>query len=163
MEAGSAVKPRRLGRKLLFRLLAPVLGVLLVIALLEAGLRLYGYNPLALGEFTQGAEYFLRSASHPYIDYVLVPGAEGTFHGRHVKINSHGFRDSEYGFSKALDTCRIVVIGDSIAFGHRMNVEDTFPEQLEAIYRTGPGDVEVLNLAVSGYDTLSEVAFLEQA
>lgn len=163
MEAGFVVKPKRLGRKLLFRLLAPVLGVLLVIALLETGLRFFGYNPLTLGEFTEGAEYFLRAASHPYIDYALVPGAEGTFHGRHVKINSHGFRGREYSFSKAPGTCRIVVIGDSIAFGHRMNVEDTFPEQLEAMYRTGPDDVEVLNLAVSGYDPLNEVAFLEQA
>jgi len=54
------------------------------------------------------------------------------------------------------------VLGDSIAFGTNLDVGETFPKRLESMYAVSGRPVEVLNLAVAGYDTLNEVVFLEQ-
>lgn len=77
-----------------------------------------------------------------------------------VRINSHGFRDREFPVAKPPGTFRIVVLGDSIVWGHRLPLEDTFAKQLEGLLnaRPGPGPTyEVLNFGVSGYSARQEV------
>lgn len=143
-----------------FRLLAPITGVLLVLAAAELGLRLAGYDPV--GRYLRVGAGFLRESEHPDLDYVLEPGAQGFAWGTTVSVNSSGFRDREYARQKPPGTRRVVVLGDSIAFGNHLDVDRTFPEQLEAMFRSAGKSVDVLNLAVGGYHTLNEVAFLEQ-
>jgi lysophospholipase L1-like esterase len=92
--------------------------------------------------------------------YELVPGFEGEVWGASVKINSHGIRDREYDVRKPAGTYRIAAIGDSITFGNRLAQELTYSERLEGLFVDRA--VEVLNLGVGGYDTLQEVARLEQ-
>jgi hypothetical protein len=84
-------------------------------------------------------------------------------------INQLGFRDHEYSIQKPKDVYRIVVIGDSIAFGYCNNEEplslnSTFSKLLEAklnkIRPFGYSRIEVLNMGVSGYHTLQEAEFL---
>ncbi len=145
----------------LFRILAPLLGVLLVLAVLEVGLRLAGYDPIR--RYTKVRDGFLRESANPDLDYELVPGAQGFAWGTQVAVNAHGFRDREYPIAKAPGTRRIVVIGDSIAFGTFLEPEQTFPKRLEARFAGAGAPVEVLNLAIAGYDIVNEVAFLEQA
>lgn len=151
--------PKR-SRLLLFRLLVPLLSIAVIVGLFEIGLRVRGYDPL--GKVLDGRMYFLRSSKRPGLDYDLVPGVVGKNWGTTIAINSHGFRDREYDLAKPRGVRRIVVLGDSIAFGTNLEAADTFPERLEAMYGVSGRKVEVLNLAVAGYDTLNEVVFLEQ-
>ena len=75
-----------------------------------------------------------------------------------VQINSHGFRDREYPLKKPAGTTRIVVIGDSIIWGHGVVLEDTFAKQLETLLNNRlDGTYEVLNFGVSGYSLQQEV------
>ena len=57
---------------------------------------------------------------------------------------------------------RILVLGDSVAFGWGVNVEDAAPRQLErALQSSQTGTVKTINSGVPGYNTSQELAFLE--
>lgn len=147
-------------RQLAFRLIIPLIAILLVLCLFEIGLRAFGYNPLR--DFAAGRDFLLRSSSDPNIDYELTPGAEGYAWRCNVKVNRHGFRDKDYAYEKPPGFTRMVVIGDSITFGNGLDMEDTYPEVLERLYEESNKKIEVLNLGVGGYNTINEVGFLEQ-
>jgi len=152
-------KPSRLPRRAWFKLVVPLLSLAFVAAMIEAGLRLAGYDPIASA--TEGRAFFLAASPRPDLEYTLVPGTSGRAWGCAVSIDSLGFRDREYARRKPDGVYRILIIGDSVTFGNRLSADDTYPEQLEAMCARAGENVEVLNLGVGGYDTLNEVAFLE--
>ena len=95
----------------------------------------------------------------------LAPGYDGWFAGVPVKVNSLGFRDPrEYALAKPDDVFRIVVLGDSVTFGHGAIYESTYPYLLEQRLRTWRHDVawQVWNLGVPGYNTSQELAYLQR-
>lgn len=95
----------------------------------------------------------------------LAAGYDGWFAGVPAKINSLGFRDDrEYAVSKAPDTFRILVFGDSVTFGHGARFETTYPYLLEQRLKAWRADVnwEVWNLGVPGYNTRQELAYLQE-
>jgi len=130
---------------------------LITLLALEIGLRLYGYNPL--GDWRNDREYILRASAYPDLKYELTPGATGDFSDTSITINSQGFRGPEP--SSSPPGLRIIVLGDSIAFGNSVRVEDNFPSQLQQRLHSDNRDVEILNFGVGGYDTLQEVSLLE--
>ena len=131
--------------------------LLLTLLALEVGLRLYGYNPLRDGQ--SGSEYILRASPYPDLKYELTPGAYGSLSDTDTKINSQGFRGPEPSSSPPGQ--RVVILGDSIAFGNFMTWEDTFSNQIQQRLHSENRDVGVLNFGVGGYDILQEVALLE--
>ena len=95
----------------------------------------------------------------------LSPGYDGWFAGVPVRINSLGFRDrQEYSLEKPAKTFRIIVLGDSVTFGHGTLDDTTYPYLLEQQLRAWRPAVnwEVWNLGVPGYNTGQELAYLEQ-
>lgn len=95
----------------------------------------------------------------------LASGYRGFFAGVPVHINSLGFRDSrEYSLEKSPGTFRILVLGDSVTFGHGTLDETTYPFLLEQRLRQWQPDVkwEVWNLGVPGYNTSQELAYLTE-
>jgi len=147
--------PRRPARRWLLVLAAAVLAL----GAAEAGLVLAGYDPL--GERIDGRERFLRFSDAPDLVYELAPLVEGEAWGTDVRVNSAGFRGPEVDLD-AGDRRRIVVLGDSIAFGNRMRSTEAFPARLQAMLdASAPAEFEVLNLAVGGYDVLQQVRNLE--
>jgi lysophospholipase L1-like esterase len=95
---------------------------------------------------------------------VLAPDYDGWFAGVPVHINSLGFRDQrEYALAKPPGTFRILVLGDSVTFGHGAVYETTYPYLLEQQLRAWRPDVtwEVWNLGVPGYNTAQELAYLK--
>ena len=66
--------------------------------------------------------------------YEAIPNAKGRVWGTDVAINSAGFRDRDYSVKKPAGVYRIAVIGDSIAFGNNLPVDDTFSNQLEQLF-----------------------------
>lgn len=91
--------------------------------------------------------------------YDLEPGASARDEGGiSYRINSTGFRDAERTIEKPADVFRIAVLGDSVAFGYGVEVEEGFTAQAEAFFSravTRPR-IEVLNFAVSGYNPYTE-------
>lgn len=143
---------RRLSRKL-----ALAAGSLvLTLTLVELGLRVGGYTPLH--HIGKGRELVMRPSTHPELAYELTPGASAEVWGVQVSINAAGYRGPE-GVPGKFDGTRVLVLGDSIAFGNHLPVEATFAWQLQDLLKER-GSYEVLNFAVGGYDILQEVARL---
>jgi hypothetical protein len=95
----------------------------------------------------------------------LAPGYDGWFAGVPVKINELGFRDPrEFDLEKNAPTFRILVLGDSVTFGHGAIYEVTYPYLLEQRLRQWRPEVDwqVWNLGVPGYNTSQELAYLER-
>lgn len=79
------------------------------------------------------------------------------YRGGHFTTNSFGFRGRETSVEKPPKTLRVLMVGDSVTFGHSMDNEQTFSSLLEAALNKhfsdeGEGDstVEVVNTAVPG-------------
>lgn len=103
--------------------------------------------------------------SDPVLGQRLSPGYEGWFAGVPVRINALGFRDArDYAIEKSPNTFRILVLGDSVTFGHGALSDTTYPFLLEQRLRHWRPDVDwqVWNLGVPGYNTSQELAYLQQ-
>ena len=93
----------------------------------------------------------------------LAAGYDGWFAGVPVHINSLELRDPrEYDVAKKPDTFRILVLGDSVTFGHGSVYEHTYPYLTEQRLKAWRPDVDwqVWNAAVPGYNTSQELAHL---
>lgn len=133
----------------------------LALALLgaEVALRLKGFDSLEAA--LAGRVQLVRVSSTPGRGYELVPGASGEGWGTHVTVNSAGFRGPEVAPEREGRAC-IAALGDSVTFGNDLAFEDTWPARLESALRAQSREVDVLNLALGGYDTMQEVATLEE-
>ena len=129
----------------------------MTLGLLEVALRLGGYD--ALASWRNGRDVILRPSANPDLKYELTPGASAFAWGADIRINAHGFRGPEPR-SRVDAAGRIVVLGDSITFGHYLREETTFPRLLEGQLRASGRATEVLNFGVGGYDVLQEVSLL---
>jgi lysophospholipase L1-like esterase len=156
--AGTSKEPasRRLplARRLLFAVLAVVIGL----GLVEIGLRAFG-----LGQETGGpapwAERFQPSAE---FGWELIPGFVSA-DGASVRINAQGLRDRELAAAKLPGTLRILCLGDSVTFGHRVGPEEPYPRVLENLLRSAGGEaIEVINAGVPGYSTFQQAAWLDR-
>ena len=85
------------------------------------------------------------------------PGFAWLLHGALTTVNARGYRGPEHAFAKPPGRTRVVMLGDSIAFGARVTDGQTFGALLES--RGAPFDV--VNLSVEGYGTDQELLRLE--
>ena len=103
--------------------------------------------------------------SDPVRGQRLAPNYDGWFAGVPAHINALGFRDPrDYALAKAPGTFRILVLGDSVTFGHGALHETSYPYLLEQRLRAWRPDVrwEVWNLGVPGYNTAQQLAYLNE-
>ena len=104
---------------------------------------------------------------NPKIGYEPVPaldyqGEELSFYDYLGKSNRLGYRDFDHAVEKPPGVYRIVVLGDSIGAGLRVDrYEDVFPPVLEKLLRQRGVNAEVINFSVSGYNTQQEVETLK--
>ncbi len=104
------------------------------------------------------------SSAIPVLGQRLAANYDGWFAGVPARTNSLGFRDPrEYRLTKAPGVFRILVLGDSVTFGHGAVYETTYPYLLEQRLKAWRPDMawEVWNLGVPGYNTSQELAYLE--
>lgn len=104
---------------------------------------------------------------NPKIGYEPAPlvydGRDLSFYDYLGASNSLGFRDREHAVAKPPGVYRIVVLGDSVAAGlHVERNQDVFPPILERLLGEAGLHAEVINLAVSGYNTQQEVEMLRE-
>jgi lysophospholipase L1-like esterase len=97
-----------------------------------------------------------RISANTLMGYELVPGSTAFEDDAWYRINQDGIRDRDYEQEKPAGTFRIAVVGDSCTFGLGLELEDTWPKQLEReLQKTNPR-VEVINFGVMGYNTPQE-------
>ena len=98
--------------------------------------------------------------------YEFVPNASGLFAGAPYRLNSEGYRDDDYPLSKAAGVWRAAVLGDSCSWGQGLpHAGGIYSEILERMLNGLPDRshrYEVMNRAVAGYNTLAELAVLEE-
>jgi hypothetical protein len=95
----------------------------------------------------------------------LAANYDGWFAGVPADTNALGFRDPRsYSLDKGRNTFRILVLGDSVTFGHGALFETTYPYLLEQRLKAWRPDLawEVWNLGVPGYNTAQELAYLNE-
>jgi len=122
----------------------------------EAALRLFApfpdYSAMTVHSFPDGYHPLLGFAGVPRLDTLFILP---DFRNRIVN-NSRGFRDREREYGKAAKK-RIVVLGDSTAWGWGVEAEERFSDVMEKILRGW----EVINLSQAGYSTDQELLVLE--
>ena len=111
----------------------------------------------------RGSTIALRELIQPdpsnEIIFTLRPNLDVTFQKVHVRTNSFGMRGGEVSVAKPENTYRIILLGDSFAFGWGVDEEKSFAHLLEEKLSQSLGrPVEVLNFGVPGYSTFQETA-----
>jgi lysophospholipase L1-like esterase len=141
-------------------------GLALGLLLLEAGLRLFPVPAIELhrrmpahGEAAVFFEYDSR------LGWRGRPNARGVFSGweftTEVRTNTQGFRDAETPALKPRERPRIVLLGDSITWGHGVEQPERYGDLLIGALRRRGVTAEVVNLAVPGYGTDQELLLWE--
>ena len=154
-------------------LILVLVSILITLLLLELGVRILLPRPIGMRKW-----YDMRKSEVDGLGYEPVPNSSfilvydqdpyGTLpkdlqmvH----KINSMGMRGPEWPPLQDDGAIRVLVIGDSFAFGEGVAYENIFPTLIEErLQERSPSDVRyrVLNAAVSGYGTSQELVQLER-
>ena len=134
--------------------------VLIVCFIIAEGVfRLYGY--IQTKDLVFQGQGLHAKVENPKLGHVLLPNLSITRdNGLVYQTNSDGLRDKEYNVLHPKDVYRIVIIGDSVTFGSGVNQSNIYPEILESELNKDIANnykIEVLNLGVSGYSTVSEL------
>jgi len=130
--------------------------IILIISIVEISMDMYvkKYPPL--------------HRPHPLYLWEVYPGREGmTDIGgeiRMIKVNRFGFRGDEISISKPPGTYRIMILGDSSAFGYGVHQDEVFAGVLQKNLREEYPDVniQVINSSVPGYTTFSTLNFFRE-
>jgi lysophospholipase L1-like esterase len=138
-------------RGILINLSLIVLSTLFALFLSEIALRLMGLNPLYV---SPERDRFWKYDS--LLGWAHKPGQEGIFETPQfrtaVRINENGLRDRQHSYERQNDIERILVLGDSFAWGYGVEESERFSQLLEKSLH-----VEVINAGVSGYSTDQEL------
>jgi hypothetical protein len=103
--------------------------------------------------------------SDPVLVQRFAPNYSGWFAGVPIRINNLGLRDRrDYSLDKASNSFRILLLGDSVAFGHGSIEEHTYARLLEKHLAAWRSDVDwqIWNAGVPGYNSSQELALLER-
>ncbi|MFT4690868.1 MAG: lysophospholipase L1-like esterase [Limisphaerales bacterium] len=88
-----------------------------------------------------------------------IPNLKSSTYGKQLTINSRGLRDREYDYERTPGGSRILVLGDSYAWGYGVGDDEVFSEVLEQNLGSGKDRCEVINTGVSGWGTDQELIF----
>ena len=146
-------------KNVIFNIVLIVSGLLLAILTMEVFLRLF--QPQIFPVHAQG-----MYIEDPDLGYVLTPGYSGElvrseFHTP-FQIGQAGLRGRDPAPLQN-NTVRILVLGDSQAWGFGVTDSQTFSVLLEEslAQRFPERDIQVLNAGVPGYGTADQLAFLQ--
>ena len=128
-----------------------IISTLFALLLSEIALRIMGLKPMYV---SPERDRFWKYDS--LLGWAHEPGEEGIFETAEfrtsVRINEKGLRDRPPSYERQNDIERILVLGDSFAWGYGVEESERFSQLLEKSL-----DVEVINAGVSGYSTDQEL------
>lgn len=130
------------------RVLLTLFGIFAGLVIGELAVRLFGLGP----DVNVIYRHNYRLSENPVLQYELLPGSrDGDF-----RINEAGLRSRAFRVEKEAEVFRILLIGDSIAYGFGVEQNETFSVQFEDLHSMywpdAQGRVEILNLGVAGYN-----------
>lgn len=99
----------------------------------------------------------------PGAGYTLMkPGKQYEYQGIPVVINDKGLRSPATSYEKPEESYRILSLGDSIAMGWAVQVEDLYSQRLAEYLPSVDGrPIEVINAGVPGWNLENELSFLQ--
>ena len=112
-----------------------------------------------------------KTVFNPYrsdalLSYALRPGWSGIHENTDfrvgVRVNALGMRGAEPPREKTPGARRILVLGDSFAFGWGVGDDETFPARLAARWRRTGDPLELFDAAVPGYAADQHWIFLRE-
>jgi hypothetical protein len=137
-------------KKILCNLCLSLVAILLCIIFLEIVLK--AYNGIrGFFDTSRSRTVPMHIVSNTPVLYGLNPEYPG--------INSYGLRDDEVAIPKPEGTFRILVLGDSVAYGAAVSSDRTFPNRLEGLLRKQYKSVDVINSGVWGYTAYNELQY----
>ena len=143
-------------REILINLFLIVISSLFALFVSEIALRLLGLDPMYV---SPERDRFWKYDS--LLGWSHQPGQEGIFETPQfrtaVRINENGLRDRERSYERPNDNKRILVLGDSFAWGYGVEESERFSQRLEETL-----GVEVINAGVSGYSTDQELLWYRE-
>jgi lysophospholipase L1-like esterase len=155
LAAGRKIAPGAI----LGNLIALGAGLLVMLALGEIALR-----AVDLGHPYYSTPELYRPSDDPRVLFEPRPNFDGFSEGTWVTTNSRGLREREIPLLKPAGTRRVIFVGDSVTFGAGVRDEEPYARLLEsAVNGGGAGPIETVNTGVVGYNTIQELARLEQA
>lgn len=96
------------------------------------------------------------------LPYLLRPDLTSVMHGVTIQTNRLGLREAEIGPQPAPGVRRVLLLGDSVVFGHQLPADAVLARQLEDVVAREHGvRIEAVNMGVPGYDTVSAVRLFE--
>ncbi len=143
-------------KKTFFTITGIFISVSLTLIVLEISTRLfYEFRFPVRNDFSLVKTY--RISKNKNLIYELVPGSVIKYDGVTYKINKYGFRDFNYSTKKPNNVKRIAIVGDSITYGWKVKIKNTFHKQLEEMLNTRTKTLwEVLGFGIVGYTTQQE-------
>lgn len=148
-------------KKILFYLIVSLFTIVLSLIFGEIILRAFWSGNLS------SASYVEITVKNEQLGYRFIPGSSKTIFGQmndyatFIKINSHGFRGKDREYNKAPNIERILLLGDSEAFGQGVTESDMLDVAMEKLLNSnGIMKYEVINLAMPGIGTLAQEQLL---
>ena len=144
------------------KILLPVFSVFACIGSLEVVGRIWEYN---LAQGSTGWE--ILGSRRMKVDFYptyfrLQPNQDFDWEGIPVHVNARGFREDDRSYEKQPGTYRVVVLGDSVAFGWEVAQADTHARILESLLkRDTTTPYEVVNMGTPGLNLVREYHFLK--
>jgi hypothetical protein len=145
--------------KILAGVLLAVVSIVVVLAALEVGVRLF-----------RPQKYFAVTVNtwDRDVGTVQIPGARGFVicpeYNMDLIINSKGLRDREFTYAKPRSTRRILCLGASFTCGYGVQADEAYPKVLERLLNSsgGSGETwEVINAGVGSTGTANQLAFFQ--
>jgi hypothetical protein len=159
MTAGTATTaPVTTGRKIAILALAILVPLVIMALAAEGLLRFFGTrSPVIHADM-------LIQRQDPRWPYALRPGYRGTYGGGEVTIGADGNRvvPLPAGGGEAAERPRVIILGDSVAFGQGVDDGGTIAAQMQSDGGWGPAHRAVL-MAAPGYTSWNEYAALRAA
>ncbi len=87
-------------------------------------------------------------------DFYTLEKGEGYPPGEETNVD--GLRDATRPVETREGLTRVVILGDSVTYGHGVDASQAFPQVLERKLREGGRDVEVFNMGLPGWSTRQE-------
>jgi lysophospholipase L1-like esterase len=142
-------------RGILINLSLIIISTLFALIVSEIALRLIGLKPLYV---SPERDRFWKY--DPLLGWAHEPGQAGIFETPQfrtlVRINNNGLRDRPHSYERQNNIERILVLGDSFAWGYGVEESERFSQLLEKSL-----DVEAINAGVSGYSTDQELLWYQ--
>jgi hypothetical protein len=132
---------------------------LIVLLMVEWGLRYF--NPFGV-EFFHILPYHMQGmVDDPRLSYKHPESASYMLGANRVTINANGLRDEAVPYTRPQGEKRILVLGDSVAFGWGLSQGEAFSDQMEPqlLEQTGK-QWQVINAGVNGYNTEQQASYL---